>query len=134
MHRKLAAVLEAADKRRRTPVVIANGAESEPASDKDATLLWLSPHLVLDGLQLAAEAVGADTAILYTHANREHDVGGRLRRRSRSGRRPASTGSPSSSPTRPPGSFPARRPPWSTTCPAARRSRPSCRRGSPSAA
>jgi NADH:ubiquinone oxidoreductase subunit F (NADH-binding) len=78
VHRKLQAVLDAAEKRRRTPVVIANGAESEPASDKDATLLWLSPHLVLDGLQLAAEAVGADTAILYVHANRAHDVGGRL--------------------------------------------------------
>ena len=78
-HRKLQAVLDAADKRRRTPVVIANGAESEPASDKDATLLWLSPHLVLDGLQLAAEAVGADTAILYVHVNRAHDVGGRLK-------------------------------------------------------
>jgi NADH:ubiquinone oxidoreductase subunit F (NADH-binding) len=79
VHRKLQAVFEAADKRRRTPAVIANGAESEPASDKDATLLWLSPHLVLDGLQLAAEAVGADTAILYTHVNREHDVGSRLK-------------------------------------------------------
>jgi NADH:ubiquinone oxidoreductase subunit F (NADH-binding) len=79
VHRKLRAVLEAADKRRRTPTVIANGAESEPASDKDATLLWLAPHLVLDGLQLAAEAVGADTAILVTHADREHDVAGRLR-------------------------------------------------------
>ncbi|HEY1823290.1 MAG TPA: NADH-ubiquinone oxidoreductase-F iron-sulfur binding region domain-containing protein [Trebonia sp.] len=77
-HRKLQAVLDAADKRRRTPKVVANGAESEPASDKDATLLWLSPHLVLDGLQLAAEAVGADTAILYTHANRKNDVGRRL--------------------------------------------------------
>ena len=77
--RKLAAVLAAAEKRRKTPTVIANGAESEPASDKDATLLWLAPHLVLDGLQLAAEAVGAQTAILYTHADREHDVGQRLR-------------------------------------------------------
>jgi NADH:ubiquinone oxidoreductase subunit F (NADH-binding) len=79
VHRKLQAVLDAAGKRRRTPVVIANGAESEPASDKDATLLWLSPHLVLDGLQLAAEAVGADTAVLYTHVNRSRDVGRRLR-------------------------------------------------------
>ena len=78
VHRKLQAVFAAAEERRRTPKVIANGAESEPASDKDATLLWLSPHLVLDGLQLAAEAVGADTAILYTHANRQHDVGSRL--------------------------------------------------------
>jgi NADH:ubiquinone oxidoreductase subunit F (NADH-binding) len=79
VHRKLAAVLQAADKRRKTPTVIANGAESEPASDKDATLLLLAPHLVLDGLQLAAEAVGAQTAILYTHADREHDVGVRLK-------------------------------------------------------
>jgi NADH:ubiquinone oxidoreductase subunit F (NADH-binding) len=78
VHRKLAAVLESAGKRHRPPVVIANGAESEPASDKDATLLWLAPHLVLDGLQLAAEAVGADQAILYTHADRRADVGKRL--------------------------------------------------------
>ena len=78
VHRKLAAVLEAAQQRRRPAVVIANGAESEPASDKDATLLWLAPHLVLDGLQLAAEAVGADQAILYTHAQRRGDVAKRL--------------------------------------------------------
>jgi NADH:ubiquinone oxidoreductase subunit F (NADH-binding) len=77
--RKLAAVLDSSEKRRRVPAIIANGAESEPASDKDATLLWLAPHLVLDGLQLAAEAVGADTAILYTHVDRRHDVGKRLR-------------------------------------------------------
>jgi NADH:ubiquinone oxidoreductase subunit F (NADH-binding) len=78
VHRKLDAVLEAAVRRRRAPVVIANGAESEPASEKDATLMWLSPHLVLDGLQLAAEAVGADTAILAVHASRARDVGARL--------------------------------------------------------
>ena len=77
--RKLSAVLDAAAKRRKAPVVIANGAESEPASEKDATLLWLAPHLVLDGLQLAAEAVGADQAILYTHVDRRNDVGRRLR-------------------------------------------------------
>jgi NADH:ubiquinone oxidoreductase subunit F (NADH-binding) len=79
VYRKLGAVLDAAHARRRSPVVIANGAESEPASDKDATLLWLAPHLVLDGLQLAAEAVGAGEAILYTHADRQADVGRRLR-------------------------------------------------------
>jgi NADH:ubiquinone oxidoreductase subunit F (NADH-binding) len=79
VHRKLSAVVAAAGKRSRSPAVIANGAESEPASEKDATLLWLAPHLVLDGLQLAAEAVGADTAILVTHADRAHDVAGRLR-------------------------------------------------------
>jgi len=68
VQRKLRAVLDAAAGRRHTPVVVGNAAESEPASAKDATLLWLSPHLVLDGLQLAAEAVGADRAVLALHA------------------------------------------------------------------
>jgi NADH:ubiquinone oxidoreductase subunit F (NADH-binding) len=79
VHRKLRAVLDAgAGGGRRAPVVIANGAESEPGSEKDATLLWLAPHLVLDGLQLAAEAVGADRATIAVHAGRGRDVGGRL--------------------------------------------------------
>jgi NADH:ubiquinone oxidoreductase subunit F (NADH-binding) len=63
VHRKLAAVAS----QRRRGVVVGNGAEGEPASSKDKTLLWNSPHLVLDGLQLAAEAVGADRAALYLH-------------------------------------------------------------------
>jgi NADH:ubiquinone oxidoreductase subunit F (NADH-binding) len=75
IHRKLSAVKQAAESTRRRPVVIANGAETEPVSDKDATLLWLAPHLVLDGLQLAAEAVNANRAILYVHAHRRGDVG-----------------------------------------------------------
>lgn len=58
---KLSAVVNA----RRRSVVVANGAEGEPASEKDKLLLWYSPHLVLDGLQLAAEAVGADRVHLY---------------------------------------------------------------------
>ena len=48
-------------------VVVGNGAEGEPASHKDRHLLWLAPHLVLDGLQLAAAAVGARRAYLYVH-------------------------------------------------------------------
>jgi NADH:ubiquinone oxidoreductase subunit F (NADH-binding) len=51
----------------RAPVVIGNGAEGEPASRKDASLLWLAPHLVLDGLQLATLATGATRTILCVH-------------------------------------------------------------------
>lgn len=80
VHRKLTAVRQAAEASRRRAVVIANGAETEPVSDKDATLLWLAPHLVLDGLQLAAEAVNADRAILYVPAHRSGDVGVALAR------------------------------------------------------
>jgi NADH:ubiquinone oxidoreductase subunit F (NADH-binding) len=45
--------------------VIANGAEGEPLSRKDQTLMWLRPHLVIDGALLAAESVGANRILLY---------------------------------------------------------------------
>jgi NADH:ubiquinone oxidoreductase subunit F (NADH-binding) len=53
-------------------VVVANGAESEPASVKDRMLLRRAPHLVLDGIVLAAEAVGATRTYLCIHI----DAGG----------------------------------------------------------
>jgi NADH:ubiquinone oxidoreductase subunit F (NADH-binding) len=50
---------------KRRAVIVANGAESEPASQKDAVLLAHAPHLVIDGLVAAAAGVGARDAILY---------------------------------------------------------------------
>jgi len=63
--RKLAAAAEA----RPAPVVAGNGAEGEPASGKDRSLLWIAPHLVLDGLQLAAGAAGSRSTVLYVPRN-----------------------------------------------------------------
>ncbi len=49
---------------RRKAVVVVNAAEGEPASRKDRTLCEVLPHLVLDGGQLAARAVGANELIV----------------------------------------------------------------------
>ena len=66
---KLAAVASA----RRRPVVLANGAEGEPVSFKDKALLRRAPHLVLDGIALAAAAIGAREAFLAVDRN-AHDA------------------------------------------------------------
>jgi NADH:ubiquinone oxidoreductase subunit F (NADH-binding) len=49
---------------RKRAVVVANGTEGEPASQKDIVLMSHAPHLVLDGALLAAELVGASEVIL----------------------------------------------------------------------
>ncbi|MGZ4412773.1 MAG: NADH-ubiquinone oxidoreductase-F iron-sulfur binding region domain-containing protein [Gaiellaceae bacterium] len=49
--------------------VLANGVEGEPPSGKDKVLLRYVPHLILDGVEVAAHAVGADQAIVaVSHA------------------------------------------------------------------
>ena len=81
VHRKLAVVARARGRK----VIVANGAESEPASRKDAVLLRAAPNLVLDGLQLAAEAIGASEAYLYVHAGLSPEIGRALAQRSAAG-------------------------------------------------
>ncbi len=77
--RKLAAVAT-----RRDAVVVGNGAEGEPASSKDRVLLNQAPHLVLDGLALAAQATGATSTFLYAPADiLDRAVGPALRERRR---------------------------------------------------
>ena len=49
----------------RGSVVVGNGSEGEPASAKDKTLMAVSPHLVLDGLEVASRLVGARSVWLY---------------------------------------------------------------------
>ena len=60
----MATKLRAVRAARGSAIVVANGCESEPISAKDALLLHELPHLVLDGAELAARAVGAGEAIV----------------------------------------------------------------------
>jgi NADH:ubiquinone oxidoreductase subunit F (NADH-binding)/ferredoxin len=57
--RKVAAVLDSAERRGADTVVVVNATEGEPASWKDKVLLARAPHLVLDGAAVAAHAIGA---------------------------------------------------------------------------
>ena len=91
---------------RRRSIVVANGAEGEPASSKDKALLAYVPHLVIDGAVLAARAVGARRAIVAVtppssaRSSRHLRNGPQIR---------DSTSRPSWYPT---GSSQVRRPPW----------------------
>jgi NADH:ubiquinone oxidoreductase subunit F (NADH-binding) len=62
--RKMRAVAAAG----RRPVLVANGVEGEPVGRKDALLLSRLPHLVLDGMVLAARAIGAVDGYLCVYS------------------------------------------------------------------
>jgi NADH:ubiquinone oxidoreductase subunit F (NADH-binding) len=66
--------LRAVASRRGRAVVVANGAEGEPASKKDRALLRETPHLVLDGAAAAAHAVGAREALVALAGDDERSV------------------------------------------------------------
>jgi NADH:ubiquinone oxidoreductase subunit F (NADH-binding) len=51
--------------------LVMNGGEDEPGSKKDRLLMEILPHLVIEGVILAAYAVGASKAYLYINANYE---------------------------------------------------------------
>jgi NADH:ubiquinone oxidoreductase subunit F (NADH-binding) len=57
----------------RRPVVVGNAMEGEPLSSKDAVLLTRNPHLVLDGLEIVARALGSRRVILAV--GRDLDAG-----------------------------------------------------------
>ncbi len=63
--RKLAALAG-----RRVSHVVINGAEGESASGKDGVLLGHVPHLVLDGAQATARALGAGRVVVRIGADR----------------------------------------------------------------
>ncbi|MGH9077109.1 MAG: NADH-ubiquinone oxidoreductase-F iron-sulfur binding region domain-containing protein [Acidimicrobiales bacterium] len=69
--------------RRGRPVVVANGAEGEPASAKDRVLVGQNPHLVLDGAALAAAAVGASRVIVAVTSHNVATVTGAMSERAR---------------------------------------------------
>jgi NADH:ubiquinone oxidoreductase subunit F (NADH-binding) len=51
--------------------LVMNGGEDEPGSKKDRVLMEILPHLVIEGVILAAYAIGAAKAYLYINANYE---------------------------------------------------------------
>lgn len=80
LYRKIVSVSGAARARKLQPTIVANGCEGEPASHKDKHLLWLAPHLVLDGLVLLGRELRATRAILAIEAGAPNGRGDLVRR------------------------------------------------------
>ncbi len=55
-------------------LVVVNGMEGEPASDKDKVLLLKVPHLVLDGAQVLAAATAASEVLVCLPSARRHII------------------------------------------------------------
>jgi NADH:ubiquinone oxidoreductase subunit F (NADH-binding) len=53
----------------RSALLIGNGTEGEPASAKDKVLLARQPHLVLDGMVIAARLTGAREAVIVVNCS-----------------------------------------------------------------
>lgn len=64
-------------------VVVANGAEGEPASSKDRFLMQQAPHLILDGAVLAAASVRAARVVVYVTATAAESMKIAMRERAR---------------------------------------------------
>ena len=76
-----------------THYAVANGAEGEPATFKDRTLMRADPYRVIEGLAIAAFCVGAPAAYLgvkrsFARRGRQPAPGRRRARRRRAARRP----------------------------------------------
>lgn len=53
-------------------IMICNAKESDPGSFSDRTILESDPHRLIEGMAIAAYAIGASTAILYLKSGSEH--------------------------------------------------------------
>jgi NADH:ubiquinone oxidoreductase subunit F (NADH-binding) len=70
---KLRVVREAGRPWRR-PLVVVNAGSTEPAVRKDRVLVERTPHLVLDGAELAAAMVGAHDVVVWLHRGQSASV------------------------------------------------------------
>ena len=79
--------------------LVCNADESEPGTFKDRELMQKSPHMLIEGMIIAAYA-GGITALVHLHPRRVRAAGrSGSRRRSRRPRRPATSASASSART-----------------------------------